>query len=145
MKILLRLTTISFIAVLPISSWGICIKNNRANIRSGPGTSYQIVWEVYQHMPFRKMGRKGKWIKVKDFEGEVNWVHSKLVTSAYMCAVVKAETANRRSGPGTRYRKLGSAAKYYSFKVIKKTGKWVKLKDDYGEVFWIYRPLLWVN
>jgi SH3-like domain-containing protein len=35
--------------------------------------------------------------------------------------------------------------KYYSFRVLKIQGKWVRVQDEYGDKGWIYKPLLWIQ
>jgi len=74
----------------------------------------------------------GGWCAVLDVDGEVNWIHKGLDTNKYRCDVVKQEQVNVRTGPGTRYAKssLSPAHKYYSYRVIKRQGPWVKVKDQ---------------
>ena len=40
---------------------------------------------------------------------------------------------------------MSPALKYYSFKVLKTQGKWVKVVDEYGDEGWVYRPLIWIQ
>lgn len=99
-------------------------------------------------MPLVKLSRKGSWIKVKDFEGDVHWVFKTLVTSKHKCAVVKVDKANLRTGPGTGYSQasdLPSAEKYMVFKLSKIKGQWAKITDTFGDSYWIYRKLVWIN
>jgi SH3-like domain-containing protein len=123
------------------------VKVQTANLRSGPGTKYEKTWQVFKYMPLKKIGSKGNWYKVRDVDGDVHWIYKKLVTSKYRCAVVKAREANIRKGPGTKYKKtdLSPAIKYDTFKVIKIKGNWVKVVDEFGEVGWIYKKLLWIQ
>jgi SH3-like domain-containing protein len=129
------------------SASAICVKAPEANLRSGPGTKYEKLWEVFQYMPFKKIEKRGKWYKVKDFTGDIYWVYGSLVTEKYKCAVVKGEKANIRKGPGTHYEQneMSPALQYYSFKVLKVEGDWVKVKDEYGDEGWVYKPLLWLQ
>jgi SH3-like domain-containing protein len=125
----------------------LCVKESRANLRAGPGTSYEKTWEVYRYMPLKQITRRGDWYKVKDLEGDTHWIFGRLVTNKYKCAVVKEEKANIRSGPGTNYGKLlySPVLRYYTFKVEKISGKWVKVRDDYDDTGWIFRELLWIQ
>ncbi len=132
----------------PTLACALCINVKKANLRSGPGTKNPISWEVFQYMPLQKQKKKGSWIKVKDFEGDQHWVYKKLVTSRYMCGVVKVKKANLRTGPGTRYKlasDLPSVEKYTVFKVAKIKGEWAKVTDSFGDSYWIFRKLLWIN
>jgi SH3-like domain-containing protein len=125
----------------------LCVKATEANLRSGPGTNYDKTWEVYRYMPLKEVGRKGGWYKVQDLEGDTHWIFGRLVTKKYKCAVVKANEANVRSGPGTKYKKLifSPVFRYYTFKVEKISGSWVKVRDDYDDTGWIFRKLLWIQ
>ena len=56
----------------PHNSEALCIKNERANLRKGPGIQYEKLWEVFKYMPFKKLGFKQVGLK-KDwiyFNGE---------------------------------------------------------------------------
>jgi SH3-like domain-containing protein len=127
----------------------LCVSTNKANLRDGPGTNYEVVWEVYKYMPFLKVGVSfsGNWYAVRDVDGDVNWIHKGLMTNRYHCAVVKTEEVNVRTGPGTKYSKSYSspAKKYYSFKVLKRKGMWVRVKDEWGDIGWIHRNYLWIQ
>jgi SH3-like domain-containing protein len=139
------ITVFFFLCASPACA--LCVKATEANLRAGPGTNYEKTWEVYKYMPLRKITRKGGWYRVSDLEGDEHWIYGGLVTGKYKCAVVKEEKANIRSGPGTKYRKLifSPVLKYYTFKVVKISGKWVKVKDDYEDTGWIHRKLLWIQ
>ncbi len=123
-----------------------CVNVPVANLRKGPGTNQEKSWQVYKYMPFKKIGTKGKWYKVKDVDGDVHWIYSKLVTDKFNCAVVKIDEVNIRSGPGTNYGKtfLSPGTKYDSFKVLKRKGKWVKVLNEFGDRGWIFRKFLWI-
>ena len=124
-----------------------CIKVPEANLRQGPSTDNEKTWEVFQYMPLKKIGQKGGWSHVKDVDGDEHWVYSKLLSNSMRCAVVKVDEANVRSGPGTNYEKspLSPVEQYYSFKVIKTQGNWVKVEDEVFNEGWVYKPLLWIQ
>lgn len=127
----------------------LCVSAQKANLRSGPGTNYGIAWEIYKYMPVVKVGvsLSGEWYAVSDVDGDVSWIHRSLVTGKYKCAVVDTDEVNVRTGPGTNYSKspLNPAKKYYSFKVLKRKGQWVKVKDEWGNTGWIHRNFLWIR
>ncbi|GAB4422331.1 MAG: hypothetical protein OHK0032_17850 [Thermodesulfovibrionales bacterium] len=138
---------IVFLALTAAHANALCVSAQKANLRTGPGTNYEIAWEVYKYMPFVKVGvsLSGQWYAVKDVDSDVNWIHKSLVTNRYRCAVVKTEEVNVRTGPGTKYSKIGVAKKYYSFKVIGTKGIWVKVKDEWNNVGWNHHNYLWVR
>lgn len=127
----------------------LCVNSSKANLRSGPGTNYDVVWEIYKYMPLVKVGvsLSGAWYAVSDLDGDVSWIHKSLVTGKYKCAVVNKDEVNVRTGPGTNYSKSpeSPAKKHYSLKVLKKKGQWIKIKDDWGNTGWIHRNFLWIG
>ena len=127
----------------------LCVKVPVANLRSGPGTKFDRIWQAFKYTPLEKITRKGQWYKVRDVDGDIQWIHKKLVTGRYRCAVVKVKKANIRSGPGKSFRTrpspMSPAMQYESFKVLKTKGNWVKVIDEFGDVGWIHRRLLWIR
>lgn len=133
----------------PVISGALCVKTSTANLRSGPGTQYEKVWQVYRFMPLEKVGVSNSkdWYAVRDVDGDVSWIHKSLVTGSFRCAVVEAKVVNVRTGPGTRYpRRFSEPAKQYdSFRILRTKGAWVKVKDEWNAVGWIHKNFLWIN
>ena len=133
----------------PLSSHAVCVKASVANIRSGPGKGYEIKWQVYRFMPFEKVGTSlsGAWYAIRDVDGDTGWIHRKLVTSKYRCAVVKTKVVNIRKGPGTKYPKKFSepAERYDSFRIMRRQGSWVKVQNEWSNGGWIHRDYLYVH
>ena len=55
----------------------VTIKADRANVRKGPGTNYDIWFSVEHYTSFKKIGAEGKWVKV-EYQGEVMWIYDTL-------------------------------------------------------------------
>lgn len=125
----------------------LCISERRANLRQGPGLNYDKLWEVFRYMPFRQLGRKGEWLRVQDLDGDIYWVHRRLTTKSYKCAVIRKNKINLRRGPGTHFKKFKGipGEKYYSMKVLKIKNNWVQVVDAWGDKAWVYRPLVWIK
>ena len=125
----------------------LCIKEKRANLRKGPGLNYEKLWEVFKYMPFSQLGKKGEWVRIKDLDGDVYWVHNRLTTKSYKCAVIKQNKTNLREGPGTKFKRVkwGPVDKYFSMKVLKIKKNWVRVVDAVGDKAWVYRPLVWIK
>jgi SH3-like domain-containing protein len=138
-----------FILCTAHDSHALCVRVAKANLRTGPGTGYDVVWEIYKYMPLVKVGVSvsGKWYAVKDVDGDVTWIFRSLVTAGYHCAVVKSETVNVRTGPGTRYPKspISPAKQYYSFKIEKRKGNWVEVRDGWDGRGWIHGNFLFTQ
>jgi SH3-like domain-containing protein len=140
---------ILFFLGLSCAAEALCVNVSTANVRSGPGTQYEVVWKVYRYMPFEKVGESVPrgWYAVRDVEGDVDWLSRNLVRQDVRCAVVKKVRTNVRKGPGMRYRKTfwSPAAQYSSFKVLRSKGSWVKVRSEWGEVGWIHKNNLWIR
>jgi len=54
-------------------------KKEKCNIRSGPGTKYEILFRVEKGIPFRVLKRQGVWIKIRHADGDQGWIHNTLV------------------------------------------------------------------
>jgi SH3-like domain-containing protein len=142
-----------FLLILPFlffpqtNANALCIKKKIANLRQGPGTHFEKLWQVFKYMPFKEMKKKGTWYRVKDLDEDIYWVHSKLTTSKYKCAVIKSDKTNLRSGPGTKYDQLSWSPvdKYFSLKVLKVKGKWVRVEDGVGDKGWVAKSLIWIQ
>ena len=78
------------------------ISGEIANIRSGPGTKYDIFYQAEKYYPVLLIDRSGNWCKIKDFEGDIGWVHKSLV-SKIPSIITTSKKCNIRSGPGTNY------------------------------------------
>lgn len=140
-------TCFAFTALWVEPAEALCIKNRRANLRQGPGLHYEKIWEVFRYMPLRQLGKKGEWLRVQDLDGDIYWVHKKLTTKSFKCAVIKKDETNLRKGPGTNFKKVKGipGEKYFSMKVLKIKDNWVQVVDAWGDTAWIYRPLVWIK
>ena len=125
----------------------VSIRGDDVNMRSGPGTKYKVLWELGSGFPLVVLKRSGKWIRVRDFEGTIGWVHRDVVNrTGHMIVKVHKNSKKRinvRSGPGTKYRIVAKA--YYSvvFKTLKQKNGWVNVQHEKGVTGWVKRSLLW--
>ena len=113
-----------------------------ANIRSGPGTKYDTLWQVYKYYPIKVVKKTGSWILFVDFEGDKGWVKSTLVGKIPSVITIK-EDCNIRSGPGTKYDIVFKTERGVAFKFIKEKGSWINVQHADGDKGWIYKPLVW--
>jgi len=113
-----------------------------ANVRAGPGMSHEILWTAEKYYPVDTLKRSGNWYKIRDFERDIGWIHRSLLKKI-PAVIVKGALVNVREGPGTRFRVLLQAERGASFKLLRKKGKWFKVKHADGEVGWIHKNLLW--
>jgi SH3-like domain-containing protein len=143
----LSILTIVFFLVGADVAMALCIKKEKANLRKGPSTKHEKIWQVYQYMPFKLLTTKGDWKKVKDLDGDSYWVHARLTTQKYKCAVIRKDKTNLRTGPSTEHPKVNWAPvdKYFSMKVLRTKNNWVHVEDAAGDKAWVYNPLVWIE
>jgi SH3-like domain-containing protein len=139
--------TLIFTLIRPCSTMALCIKNEKANLRKGPSTKHEKLWQVFRYMPFKLLKTKGDWKQVQDLDGDNYWVHGPLTTEKHQCAAIKNNQTNLRKGPGTEHPivKWAPLDKYFSMKVLKIENNWVHVEDAAGDKAWIYRPLVWIQ
>ena len=139
--------TLIGLLVLGTRTEALCIKDNKANLRQGPGKHYEKLWTVFKYMPFKQLERKGNWLRVKDLDGDIYWVYKKITTKKYMCAVIKNNKTKIRQGPGTKFSevKWSPIDKFFSMKVLKIKNSWVHIEDSVGDRAWVYRRLVWIQ
>ena len=54
-------------------------KNDKCNIRSGPGTNHNVLFTVEKGIPFKVLKRQGSWINIEHSDGDKGWIHKALV------------------------------------------------------------------
>jgi SH3-like domain-containing protein len=120
----------------------VSIKGNIVNMRSGPSTGSQILWELERGYPLEVLQRKGDWLQVRDFENDRGWV-ARSLTGSTRYHIVKAKVANIRSGPSTRFRVVGKSERYDLMRTRGSKAGWVKVQSDKGVTGWVSKNLLW--
>ena len=113
-----------------------------ANIRSGPGLEYEILWKVERFHPLEILKRSGKWCFFRDFEGDEGWIHSSLL-AAVPAVITRADKCNVRSGPGTGHPVLFTVNRGIPFRVLDTRGAWLHVQHADGDKGWIHRSLVW--
>ena len=113
-----------------------------ANIRSGPGTEYDVWWQVEQYHPSIIIEKKEDWYKIKDFENEEAWLHKSLL-GKIETVISKKDMCNIRSKPDTKSQILFTVEIGVPFKVLERKENWIKIEHTDGDVGWIYKTLVW--
>ena len=120
----------------------VSISRHKVSIRSGPGTTSPIKWELGLGYPLKVVGRKGNWLKVTDYESDTGWVYKKLVSKTPHM-IVKNEKTNIRKGPGKGQGIVGEANRGVVLRTVKHKKGWVQVRHESGLTGWIRRDLLW--
>lgn len=120
----------------------VSVTANIANMRSGPSTKSDQLWQVEKYHPLIVIEKKGKWYKVKDFEGDTAWVHNSLLGKVSSVITVK-EKCNVRSKASIKGKKLFTTERGVPFKVLDRKNGWIKVQHKDGDVGWISKKLVW--
>ncbi len=113
-----------------------------ANMRSGPGTKHDVLWQVEQYHPVRIVEKKGEWVKIKDFENDVAWLHKSLLDKTTSVVTIKNK-CNVRSKPSKGSTVLYTVERGIPFKVLDRKENWIKIEHADGDIGWIYKTLVW--
>jgi uncharacterized protein YraI len=128
---------------------------SRLNIRTGPGTGYRVLGSAIRGTVLQTLGPKsGSWVQVR-FKSRNGWAHGRYLresstattTSSNTSSQTRYVTASRlnvRSGPSTRYRRIGSLARGTRVNVIDSSGSWRKVQLSSGSG-WVHGRYLSPN
>lgn len=118
------------------------VKVETANVREGPGTDYERLWTVERDFPLEVIGRKGRWLKTRDFLDSEGWIFAPL-TDRQAAAVVQVGEANVRAGPGVN-RPIRFVADWGdTLRVLSRRGEWLQVRHAESGHGWIHRSLVW--
>ena len=133
---------LAFVATPAAAQQLVSVKGSIVNMRSGPGTRTEAIWELSRGYPLRVIGRKGSWLHVRDFEGDSGWV-ARSLTGSVPYHVVKSTRANLRSGPSTRDRVVARLQHGDVLRTLAKRGGWIRVRLAGGRTGWVSKGLLW--
>ncbi len=118
------------------------VSAQQANVRSGPGAGYEVVWRAARFYPLQILDSQGAWIMVSDYENAEGWINRSLL-AAVPAVVVISKKANVREGPGAGYDVAWIVEKESSLKVLEADGNWYKVTDEDGLEGWISKSVTW--
>jgi SH3-like domain-containing protein len=119
----------------------VSVVKDGVNLRSGPTTSHEILFQLPAGYPLKVLERVPKWIKVSDYENDKGWIYAGLVSKTPY-VIVTADEGNVRSGPGTNHDKIGKVVRDVILKKIGTEGNWFQVRHP-ELTGWIYRNLVW--
>jgi SH3-like domain-containing protein len=126
----------------PAAAERLSVSANTANIRSSPDTASAVMWQVEKYQPLNIIQKQGDWYLFEDFEGDRGWIHKSLL-STEKTVVVKNDTCNVRSGPGTEHDIRFTVDRGVPFKVLAEKGDWLHVIHADGDEGWIHKALVW--
>jgi SH3-like domain-containing protein len=135
------LIIVFFIAEIAVAGDFASVMKDGVNIRSGPSTKNDVLWEVFKDYPVEILQRKGDWVEVRDFENDKGWIYASLL-SMEKTMIVKVENANMRSGPTKEDKIIATVKKGVVFTPVEQKGNWIKVQYKKDITGWMYNTLL---
>lgn len=103
------------------------------NIRSGPGTNYQIAGTIIKDSKVTILKTQGDWKQIS-FGKITGWIAGQYIDAIGIGEIVLiADWANLRSGPGTNYTAIGKVTKGESYTLLSKDGDWYHILTSSGQ------------
>ncbi len=118
------------------------VSGDIANIRSGPGTDHELLWQIEKYHPVSVIEKNGEWYRFKDFEGDEGWIHTSLLDKT-RTVIVRVRRCNVRSGPSTDTEIAFTVDRGIPFRVLQKKGRWLEVEHADGDKGWIFETLVW--
>lgn len=118
------------------------VKVPTANFRAGPSTQQDISFSATKYYPVKVLKKEAGWCKIVDFEGDEAWVAERLLSRA-KTIVVAVPHANMREKPTTKSGVVFKVERGEVFKIEKREGRWLFVRDAKGESGWIREDLAW--
>lgn len=115
------------------------------NLRTGPGTRFDIIMRMYNGDYVEVLEYSGTWVRVQHENGAVGWASSKYMVKTDLGTGERLYVyspndgfLNLRTGPGTKYRVIRRM--YNDDWVIVRernsTGTWLRVEHESGSVGW---------
>jgi SH3-like domain-containing protein len=140
---LIFLTIFAIMAIAnPAAAERVSVAADIANVRAQPDANAAVIWQVERYHPLNVVNKQDDWVLFEDFEGDRGWIHNSLLTDLD-AVIVKKDSCNVRSGPGTDTDIRFTVDKGVPFKVLKKEGKWINVVHADGDDGWIHQSLVW--
>ena len=57
----------------------VIVKVAQCNVRTGPGTKYDVAFSAGKGIPFKVLKKEGHWIQVQHADGDGGWIYDSLV------------------------------------------------------------------
>lgn len=143
-------TFIALVVVVLMAAPVVCPAGQRvsvnvetANVRTGPGPKYDIVWKgVEKYYPLVVLDQVDTWYYVKDFESDTGWISKKLVDQTETVITIR-ERSSVRKGPGSKEPLAFVVDSGVPFRVVTRKGEWIQVQHADGDKGWLHKSLVW--
>lgn len=145
---LLKTVSLTFVASSMICSTAVAaeymsVARDGINLRSGPGTTTNILFELPLGYPLEVISKEGQWVKVRDYEGDAGYIQESLLSKTPY-VIVKVKECNVRSGPTPKDPVVGKGVKDVLFQKVEQKGDWMKVAHP-SLKGWLHKDLVWPN
>lgn len=120
----------------------VSVRGEKANLRAGPGTDTEVLWELRRGYPLQVLRRQGGWLQVRDYENDRGWI-ARSLTGDEPHHVVKVARAQLRRGPGTQHPVAAQVTYGELLRTLGRQGSWVQVEREDGLRGWVAAGLLW--
>lgn len=134
----------ALLAVPALAAEYASVAKDGVNIRSGPDTKQEALWEVFKDYPVQILKKQGDWAQIADYQNDKGWILTQLLANK-KTVIVKVDSAKLRTGPGTNYETSANVKEGVVFKALKKEGDWIEVAHENGTGGWIHNTLVWPN
>lgn len=119
----------------------VSVTKNGVNLRSAPGTTAGILFELPLGYPLEVIGKDGQWLKVSDYEGDKGYIQESLVgKTPYV--IVKAKECKILNGPGAKEKVIGHGVKDVILQKVEQKGDWIKVTHP-SLTGWVHKNSVW--
>lgn len=116
---------------------------SKAELRTQPSVGgSKVVETVTLNTPLAVQKTEGRYLQVKDFKGNVGWIHETMVRKG-KTVVVENDGVNVRQGPGKDNPVAFKAMRGEAFQVLEQSEDWLQISDRQGRTGWIWKSLTW--
>ncbi len=120
----------------------VSLRAGEVNVRTGPGRRYPIRWVFRRrHMPVEIIAEFENWRQIRDWEGEIGWVHRGTLSGRRTVLVV-GRTRTLRRDPGADAPALARAEAGVIGRLLECRPKWCKVEIG-GYKGWLRRGAQW--
>lgn len=113
------------------------------NLRTGPGSNYSIIQQMYHGSSVETLEWSGNWVRVRHQSGATGWASGKYLArpAARWLQVYSPSDGylNLRTGPGTKYGIIRRMYNYEGVEVLEVQGNWARVRHESGDTGWAHR------
>lgn len=122
-----------------------CVKVKIASLKSSPETDAKEIRKLPQYTPLETTGKtKRNWIQVKEYSGNIAWIHRREISYVQKCILVKVSKSKLLKGPGDNFETVVTAKKGQGYLDLGDgEDGWLHVEDAEGKQAWVQLDHIW--